>query len=1087
MKKVFCMLILALALVLPAQAVRYGIKKQIFVSGAQTAMPSYLCYSQNTNQMYSGNFGTNEVVAIDCAGDLLMGAVPSVYPGAMVYDQINNRVYLHDDGIDFFAINCADNKLDTTLGYGQGGGPVDYNPLNNKIYHLDQTFSQIFAFNGTDYSVNTFSGYYNMLYYQPKNVLYTGQEYTDTMLAIDGSTNVTIAKIGVSGLTSSEFFMAADTIGGRVYVAMPNWDIISVIDPSANVEDVRLGLPDKPADMAFCPINRKMFVACNGKSTYSLAVIDTLNKVDSIQVGDSVSTVVYNPNDSLIYIGCNSSGYIKLIDPRLPTPMVVDSVYLMFDPQFKDMSVDKGGDVYIAIYNSDNIFVIGQIPLRMWRSTMTNGYWFDYMAWQYSDDGGNSWGNFSTIYPNNPDDSTITIQTGHTIQQTLGGPAVLVDQLIVDGALELVENSLTIADGPGDDIIINGIYRYSGGTFTKNPGATMIFRQYSAYEHNIDGNAIPTAIWDTLSTLEITGVMNTMPGGMNQAFGNITWNCYGQTADLTLPGGPSFGARNLSIANTSDTVGVVHGLYLTSGVLPSLTVNDLSITSTSNVILGSGGNRTLHVKGDLQVYDPGWLYLTDTLNRGIDTLFLYGDYSHLLAGIGGGGPDSTAIVFCGSDTQVYYDENEMLTGHINFQVNPGAFLKIGGWSTLGYGSQGNFTLMPGATLSYSDMWGIYPTGQDTGVIRNLGARNYSQGANYHIYSMSTGPYRTGPGIPDTVNQLIIESYGDQVYLSKDVAVMDSLKLLANNLQMNGHRLSLFGPIYQTSGNLWGDSLASLVIMGGNPAPVILPSWVRDLGLLNINRPATITMTDTMLIYNRLELVNGILDNGGKQLSFLDGASIFRNGSGGLAGAGLMVFVNQVNLEYGAGIITAGVEMPLNTMGLRSLALKGLNDTLIVNRDTLNIWNNLSVSGGIRFNGKMFSSYGLIDTMGPAGELDIHRFLLGQLPRFGRNLVSAGNHRRQPDAGCQPRQRDAAKYHLQRASEPEPWEHDGRAQYADSGRQLIRRWTAGYRQHFHPGVPGERRQPSAILIRKSPKISILESSGHAVRHQSLGAA
>ncbi len=251
----------------------------------------------------------------------------------------------------------------------------------------------------------------------------------------------------------------------------------------------------------------------------------------------------------------------------------------------------------------------------------------------------------------------------------------------------------------------------------------------------------------------------------------------------------------------------------------------------------------------------------------------------------------------------------------------------------------------------------------------MGPRNYSPGANYYYYySEQSGPYYTGPGIPDTVNQLIIESYGDQVYLSKDVAVMDSLKLLANNLLMNGHRLSLFGPIYQTSGNLQGDSLASLVIMGGNPAPVTLPSWVRDLRLLNINRPAVVTMTDTMLIYNRLELVNGVFDNGGNKLSFLDGATIFRNANGGLAGAGLMVFVNQVNLEYGAGIITAGAEMPLNTLGLRSLALKGLNDTLIVNRDTLNIWNNLSVSGGIRFNGKMFASYGLVDTVGPAGEL-----------------------------------------------------------------------------------------------------------------------
>ena len=97
-------------------------------------------------------------------------------------------------------------------------------------------------------------------------------------------------------------------------------------------------------------------------------------------------------------------------------------------------------------------------------------------------------------------------------------------------------------------------------------------------------------------------------------------------------------------------------------------------------------------------------------------------------------------------------------------------------------------------------------------------------------------------------------------------------------------------------------------------------------------------------------------------------AIFRNSVSSLAGAGPIVFANQAGLEYGTGTTTAGPEMPASTSAIMYLALKGSGDTLIVNRDTLNVWNSLSVAGGIRFNGKSFLSYGNIDTVGPAGEL-----------------------------------------------------------------------------------------------------------------------
>ncbi|MBI4727301.1 T9SS type A sorting domain-containing protein [candidate division TA06 bacterium] len=495
--------------------------------------------------------------------------------------------------------------------------------------------------------------------------------------------------------------------------------------------------------------------------------------------------------------------------------------------------------------------------VRIWRSDLSGYSWNTPSAWVHSDNNGLTWDNSDSTYPNAATDSLITIDSTHIV--TVAMP-ITVDQLLVKGML--TQNAtITVNDGPGGDIVVTGAYERLADSLVLNPGAAMIFGPNSYYYHYINGREIPAATWDSLATLYINGVTSTMPTGMDQAFGNIEWSCYGQTVDMTLPGGASFTARNLSVTNTSDTTGMAHGIYLTSGAKPSLTVNNFKISGNSKVILGSGGSRNLHVKGDFATYDPGWLYLTDTLKAGIDTLFLYGNYSHLVAGIGGGGPDSTAIVFCGADTQYYNPGGEILTGYINYQVNPGSVLKIPEGTTFGMGSLGDFALMPGATLAYSDYWGIYPTGQDTGVIRVFGSRNYSQGANYHVYSSTTGPYYTGPGLPDTVNQLTIESYGDQAYLNKDLAVMDTLKLLVNNLRFDGKKLSLFGPIYQTSGNLVSDSLSVLAVMGGNPAGLKLPFGIQRLGTLIVNRPALITTSDSLDIYSGYMQISGKIGSG----------------------------------------------------------------------------------------------------------------------------------------------------------------------------------------------------------------------------------
>ena len=73
MKRLFVSILLALALMptVSAYAVRYGVKKQLYV-GSAGANPSYLAYSRTSNMMYCGNASAGTVSYIDCGLDTLL-------------------------------------------------------------------------------------------------------------------------------------------------------------------------------------------------------------------------------------------------------------------------------------------------------------------------------------------------------------------------------------------------------------------------------------------------------------------------------------------------------------------------------------------------------------------------------------------------------------------------------------------------------------------------------------------------------------------------------------------------------------------------------------------------------------------------------------------------------------------------------------------------------------------------------------------------------------------------------------------------------------------------------------------------------
>ena len=233
------------------------------------------------------------------------------------------------------------------------------------------------------------------------------------------------------------------------------------------------------------------------------------------------------------------------------------------------------------------------------------------------------------------------------------------------------------------------------GWTVSSTAASLIFQSGSTYVHDRSGGSIPAASWNPNSTCEIHGVVTTLPAGLTQTFGNLTWNSTNQTTGLIIDA-PLDIAGDLTIASTGT------GNLRVSGIETPLTVTvggDFSHSggefrlsgSTGNVTMtvggdftdsggefrlsNSSGTATMTVGGDFNVSGTalckfvcgsasssasvlgnvcitgGELRLSQTAGTG--TLIVAGDFTHTAGTITETSTGSGSIVFYGSGTQSY--------------------------------------------------------------------------------------------------------------------------------------------------------------------------------------------------------------------------------------------------------------------------------------------------------------------------------------------------------------------------------------------------------------------------------------------------
>ena len=380
------------------------------------------------------------------------------------------------------------------------------------------------------------------------------------------------------------------------------------------------------------------------------------------------------------------------------------------------------------------------------------GAWSAAASWQTNN--GSAWVAAYRPPTNSSTAGVITIRNGHTITVT---SAVTVDQVLVEagGQITVSNVTLTVGNGTGIDLDVFGtvVLTGSSGAISLGSGATIVFETGATYQHARSAGTIPTATWTANSTCLLAGSTSALPAGLGQTFGHLTWNCAGQTANLSLEASVTGIAGNLTVISTgSGTLRVAN-----SSTARTLTVGgDFVQTGGSFVVVGSSGAGTLSVARNFglsggtfnlkQSSGTANLNVSSNFNQtggtfnlrpsntsgtglvtvhgnyalsagtfnmssvgAIGTLNVGGNYAHTGGTITETSSGSGAIVFNGSSPQVY-TSGGTVANTINYTVNSGATLLMG-TQLLGNGSIGTFTLSYGGTLGIGDPAGIATAAQ----------------------------------------------------------------------------------------------------------------------------------------------------------------------------------------------------------------------------------------------------------------------------------------------------------------------------------------------------------------------------------------
>ncbi len=643
-------------------------------------------------------------------------------------------------------------------------------------------------------------------------------------------------------------------------------------------------------------------------------------------------------------------------------------------------TIDGSGSAarWSNVVNISGTPVLANVATDFFRSNSNNtgagGSWNTASNWQYSADNGATipW-QTATLVPN-LNSAGITIRNNHNIALSSG--SITADQLTVDASATLTVNGgqLTINNGAGTDLTVNGTFTFSSGNTIYSPGYTVSFGALAAYNHNVNGGTIPASTWNLSSICTVTGMIGTWPLNIAQNYGNFTWSCTGQTSFVTISN-PAFSTQGTLRVTAS---GASSGVNL-NNTANSYTFTFGAIEVTGGILefsylpaAGFVGLTTVKVAGDVSVSGTGTIEFAEDLGGAV--LITGGSYAavmemggNLSIGTGTGfkasGTNYGLVLFSRPDIQTY--TGPTASANINFGIDYAiapvssltlaSALSLDGLNGDVLSNNGSLTLT--GTFTVRDDNGgttgaFYQNGND--IINLTGT--LTTGSNEITTVSSTaavdiGMSVAGTGIP--ANTYIIDFTANSIVLSNNASASGAVNFTVTSAGRlivsagNGITATSVSGAVQVEGTRFYSSTADYEFRGnntGNFATITSPvlNTVRNL---TINNPTAVTLTTgtNITVNGALNLISGTFWVNGNILTINGTIPSPAGNINNNSLAGSTVVFNISNYTINPGLFTPSGEVQNIT-----------NNPGIGNTNTLNgnfIFNNtLNLQSGILNNG-----------------------------------------------------------------------------------------------------------------------------------------
>jgi hypothetical protein len=440
---------------------------------------------------------------------------------------------------------------------------------------------------------------------------------------------------------------------------------------------------------------------------------------------------------------------------------------------------------------------------------------------------------------------TLSGQAGNQTL-TIGNANGAAPDLIISSGSSLTQNTtletITLANSATADIsgtlIVNGNYNTGGtsvvttvsssgtidnkNTVTNTTPAKLVFNSGAIYIHNQDNGNIPDGTWNAASNCNITGVTSNAPSNTGQTFGNFTWNCAGQNAEVSTGASITDIAGNFTVTNTNNQVlrpssgsnvtFNIGGDFVINGANAIYVVQD-GDNVTNNKIYNVAGNFSLSA-GTLRLTSTNSALGTSQLNVAKNFSLTGGTMTEL-------GTGTSAVNFSGTSTQTY-TSGGTIANTINFTINGGAIVDFD-TSTLG-GSNGTFTLSSTGKIITSNAGGIPST------ILVTGTKTYSSGADYEFKGAATGVFTTSPTAA-TARNITINNSSSFVTLSQPMSVTGALSL--QNGELHTTATNLITVVDNATANATNTSFIVGPILKKGNDDFVFPTGRTGAGLIPI--------------------------------------------------------------------------------------------------------------------------------------------------------------------------------------------------------------------------------------------------------------